>query len=149
MQGLRAEFNSSVCGNASVGTMATQPRSPLWHRSLKKRRQTSVLCLCRNCVAPAGLRRITDYHGSCLPGAMTQKGRRQQKEWERWKWVTALVPCSGLICSTFVFVQTVQPALWLSVDFVFACESSTEQFCMCSVTSYCASGLVIQWVLSP
>ena len=65
-------YDSSVCGNASVGTMATQPRSPLWHRSLKKRRQTSVLCLCRNCVTPAGLRRITDYHGSCLPGAMTQ-----------------------------------------------------------------------------
>ena len=31
------------------------------------------------------------YHGSCLPGAMTQKGRRQQKEWkcgecQRWTW---------------------------------------------------------------
>ena len=27
-------------------------------------------------------KRLTSYHGSCLPGAMTQKSRGQQKEWK-------------------------------------------------------------------
>ena len=36
-------------------------------------------------------KRLISHHGSCLPGAMTQKGRRQQKEWkcgecQRWTW---------------------------------------------------------------
>ena len=36
-------------------------------------------------------KRLISHHGSCLPGAMTQRGRRQQKEWtrgecQRWTW---------------------------------------------------------------
>ena len=72
--GQRAMFSPSVCVN-----LANQTRSPASHRRLRQRRQMARL---QNCATPAGLRSIAGHHGSCLPAAMTQKGRRQQKRWK-------------------------------------------------------------------
>ena len=58
-----AVFSSLVCASAAVGTVEAHPRSPAWHRRLKKRRQTARLRLRQCCATPADHRRsrsITD-----------------------------------------------------------------------------------------
>ena len=82
---------SAVCAIVTVGTVTTHPRSPAWHRKLRNGRQTARLRLRQNFATPADHWKIAIHHGSCLPGAMSQKGRRQQKEWkcgdcQRWTW---------------------------------------------------------------
>ena len=81
----------AVCANVTVGAVTTHPRSPACTEDSRKRRQTAGLRLRQNCATPADHWKIGIHHGSCLPGAMSQKGRRQQKEWkcgecQRWTW---------------------------------------------------------------
>ena len=75
-------FPLSVRTLRLVGTVTTHPRSPAWHRRLRNRRQTARLRLRQNCATPADHWKIAIQHGSCLPGAMSQKGRRQLKQWK-------------------------------------------------------------------
>ena len=44
---------SAVCANVTVGSVTTHPRSPAWHRRLRKRRQTARLRLRQKCATPA------------------------------------------------------------------------------------------------
>ena len=55
-------FCSAVCAIVTAAAVATHQRSPAWHRRLLITGKIAI------------------HHGSCLPGAMSQKGRRQQKE---------------------------------------------------------------------
>ena len=61
----------SACADFTVGTVATHPRSPAWHRRLRKRRQIARRRLRQHCATPADCWRIATHHGSCLPGPMT------------------------------------------------------------------------------
>ena len=55
----------------TVCIVATHPRSPAWHRRLRKRRQLARRRLRQRCATPADCWRIATHHGSCLPGTMT------------------------------------------------------------------------------
>ena len=61
----------SACADFTVCTVATHPRSPAWHRRLRKRRQIARRRLRQHCATPADCWRIATHHGSCLPGPMT------------------------------------------------------------------------------
>ena len=61
----------SACADFTVCTVATHPRSPAWHRRLRKRRQLARRRLRQHCATPADCWKIATHHGPCLPGPMT------------------------------------------------------------------------------